>query len=456
KESEFYLADPGSGGAKGIGGEDPQRLLDLYIDPAYNNGTNGDEGLHGFICPRVQPPALESLNWIIELDEMISRAFEIKEMGLPNMEPDMGVFHTTFDGGVIDTSLITPSGIPIGPKVQDPNIMHMRGLGHSFELYLINEMEMGNWTVQLFGADVPDTGKEVTVYFYGILKNQAPVADAGPDKVVECSSHQGGDVTLDAHLSSDPDNDYLTYTWTDEMGNVIGSNQSLSMTVPLGSHDFTMTVEDFAGGTDSDSMMVEVTDSNPPILALSTDILVVNYSSGNDPGSIVDLSGLTSAVDVCSPTVTIENDAPSYFPGGPTIVTFTATDESGNTARAYLLVMVVYEFGGFRPPIRSDGSHAYKSGRTIPVKFRLLADDGTFISGAGGTLSVFKITGNDSEPIAFEPAGSSNVGNYFRCDKDEGQYIYNLKTKGFDAGEYLLLVQLDDGSSHSITVTVRN
>jgi hypothetical protein len=458
-ENEFNVnqAIPGSGGSGGAGGEHAQRLLDLGLDPAYNRGARGDDGLVGDVCPRLSgsPPAPDWVEELVHLDENIIRGYEIKEMGLPGMDPDTGMFLTEFEDGDIDTTLITPSGDKIGPDIIDPNIIHKEGLGHSFELYIIRDFEYGNWTVELYGADVPKGVMHVTLRWYGIWLNQPPTADAGPDQTVECAGPAGSNAELDGLSSSDPDGDPLTFSWTDEIGTIIGTIPRISVTLPLGSQDFTLTVDDTLGGIASDTTTVTVEDTIPPDLTLSTDVLVVNYSSGNAPGSLVDLSGLASAVDICSATVSIANDAPSHFSAGRTLVTFTATDESGNSAEASVLVFVIYGFGGFQPPIRTDGSSVYKSGRTIPIKFQLLAADGTFISSAHPTLSVLRITGNSTEPVLFQPAGSSNIGNNFRYDSDNGQYIYNLKTKGFSEGTYQLIVLLNDGTAQSVSVSIR-
>ena len=74
--------------------------------------------------------------------------------------------------------------------------------------------------------------------------NQPPVADASAT-VTQIVSANGIDalVTLDGSRSHDPDNDALTYTWS-ESGNTIALGAVAQVTLPLGSHTITLTVND--------------------------------------------------------------------------------------------------------------------------------------------------------------------------------------------------------------------
>jgi hypothetical protein len=97
--------------------------------------------------------------------------------------------------------------------------------------------------------------------------DQLPVADAGPDRTVECSGPGGAEVTLDGSGSTDPNDDPLTFTWTGPFGTMAG--ETVYPYLPLGTHTITLTVDDGEGHTDSDTVDVTVTDSTPPALSVS-------------------------------------------------------------------------------------------------------------------------------------------------------------------------------------------
>lgn len=155
--------------------------------------------------------------------------------------------------------------------------------------------------------------------------NGPPVADAGPDQTVECASPSGTVVTLDGTGSSDPNGDTLTFTWTDSFGTVTGSTPSV--TLSLGSSVITLTVSDGLL-TDTDTVVVTVLDTTLPDITAPAGFMVFANTDGGWTGDI----GQAIATDTCDADVDITNDAPTVFPLGDTIVTWTATDDAGNQA----------------------------------------------------------------------------------------------------------------------------
>jgi hypothetical protein len=103
------------------------------------------------------------------------------------------------------------------------------------------------------------------------------VADAGPDRVAEAWGTDGTEVVLDGSLSFDPDDDALSFRWTDESGLVeLGTGPTLTLTLPAGTYTFRLTVGDSRGGEDEDDVTITVEDTTPPhirALTVSPDTL---------------------------------------------------------------------------------------------------------------------------------------------------------------------------------------
>jgi serine protease AprX len=88
--------------------------------------------------------------------------------------------------------------------------------------------------------------------------NNAPVANAGPDKTYKSNrKSRSATFTLDGRASTDPDGDPLTYAWS-LGGAPVGSGSTLSQTRPQGSYLFTLTVSDGRGGTSTDTVTIKV------------------------------------------------------------------------------------------------------------------------------------------------------------------------------------------------------
>lgn len=166
-----------------------------------------------------------------------------------------------------------------------------------------------------------------------VCPNQPPDADAGPDQTVEQSSSAGTPVILDGSGSSDPDGDPLTFTWTGPFGTATGI--SPTVTLPLGSHIISLTVFD-GQATDSDTVMITVVDTTPPDLTVPADVTVEQESAA---GTVVPLSA--TATDICDADVDITDNQMAIYPLGVTVVTFTATDDSGNVSSKTVTVTVV-------------------------------------------------------------------------------------------------------------------
>jgi hypothetical protein len=99
--------------------------------------------------------------------------------------------------------------------------------------------------------------------------NHPPVANAGADQTVACQAHGCASVTLNGSGSSDPDGDALSYVWTDQANNVVGTAAVVQLNVTVGVHSFNLTVTDTGGLTSTAATHVTVQDTTPPALSVA-------------------------------------------------------------------------------------------------------------------------------------------------------------------------------------------
>jgi len=138
------------------------------------------------------------------------------------------------------------------------------------------------------------------------------------------------------------------------------------------------------------------------------------------------------------------------------LINHTAIDNAGNQASKSVTWYVRYGFGGIVQPINPDGSSIFKLGSTIPVKFQLRDANGNFVSTAVARIYAAKISdqivGNEMEPVS---TSAATTGNLFRYDGAANQYIFNLSTKSLSKGGWQLRIELDDGTSQLVTISLK-
>ena len=108
------------------------------------------------------------------------------------------------------------------------------------------------------------SGVDMGAYESPAVENHAPLADAGVDRTVSADGCFAT-VLLNGSASSDPDGDPLNFAWTGPFGTVPGPVPPVSL--PIGTHAITLTVDDGRGGSSSDTVIVTVVDTAPPTIA---------------------------------------------------------------------------------------------------------------------------------------------------------------------------------------------
>ena len=216
-----------------------------------------------------------------------------------------------------------------------------------------------------------------------------------------------------------------------------------------GSHPTSATVTDAVGNvSDSASLTVQV-DATDPNLSVTCPSAVLLHAAG--VSATVSASDDESGLDA-DPSATVAIDTSAV---GPQTVTRTATDNVGHSVEKSCTTEVQYMFSGVLQPINPDGSSIFKLGSTVPVKFQLTDAEAAAIGGAAAHLTIAKVS-NNVEGSFVEAVSTSNAttGSLFR-DAGDGQYIFNLSTKGLSTGTWSLKISLDDGTSYTTSISLR-
>jgi hypothetical protein len=106
------------------------------------------------------------------------------------------------------------------------------------------------------------------------LENQSPIANAGPDQIVDADSSCTATVTLDGSGSTDPDSnpgtndDIVSFEWYEDE-ELLGNGETMSYAFPSGVHVVSLKVTDSAGEVDDDELIIEFVDNTPPEISVS-------------------------------------------------------------------------------------------------------------------------------------------------------------------------------------------
>ncbi len=130
---------------------------------------------------------------------------------------------------------------------------------------------------------------------------------------------------------------------------------------------------------------------------------------------------------------------------GPHSYIVTSTDNAGNLATFTVQYDVHYAFTPISP---KPASTRFQLGATIPVRFQLTDALGNFVSTATAQIWV------DSPTNPGGSSGSANLGNYCRYDLMDNQYVFNLSTRGMTTGLHTIYITVDDGTVHTLSVTL--
>lgn len=178
-----------------------------------------------------------------------------------------------------------------------------------------------------------------------VPENEVPTVTTPSPVTVECTGGQNL-VTLSVDVD-DADDHPLTVTW--KVDGVVEEVDNVA--TPPGTVDFEFDYQDGVSSVEVEvtdgydtataSTTVTVEDTTDPTIIVAADVVVPT-----DPGEAYATNVVLDepqVFDLCDGDPTLTNDAPSVYPLGETIVTWTATDADGNVATGEQKVTVVDE-----------------------------------------------------------------------------------------------------------------
>lgn len=229
---------------------------------------------------------------------------------------------------------------------------------------------------------------------------------------------------------------------------------STSFAVPEGTHTLSVYAVDLAENTETAQSFAFSVDTTAPEITIaapqSNARYLLNALIFADFSATDALSGLASLVSEIPNGAALDTTV-----AGEKTFSVVAADNAGNTKEETVIYHILYEFSGVLPPLKQDGSGSFKEGSTIPVKFALDDANGKSISSATARLYLSKVEDGQIGPETQAPSTSAAEGNRFRYDAADNQYIFNLKTKELSTGVWQLRIELDDGTSKYVNLTLR-
>jgi arabinogalactan endo-1,4-beta-galactosidase len=204
----------------------------------------------------------------------------------------------------------------------------------------------------------------------------------------------------------------------------------------------------------------------PPVVNAGPSAVILKGATFSSAGSFTDADAhlsFSATVDYGDgsgvQTLTLNADktfslSHSYAAVGEHEVTVSVTDDEGRTGIATTTVHVVYEFGGFLPPIAGgSATNQAQAGGVVPVKFSLTGDQGLAIFAAGYPKSVrIGAGGAEGDPQPAASAGGSGLSYNAATD----QYVFAWKTdRAWRGTTRQLVLQFDDGTTHTAVFNFR-
>ena len=176
------------------------------------------------------------------------------------------------------------------------------------------------WSATDEAGNTGEATQTITVTELVIVDTVAPEVTAPANVTVEATG-----ITTTVEIG--------TATAVDTIDGVLTATADNTGPYPVGTTTVTWSATDAAENTGSAMQTVIVEDTTPPLVTAPEDVTV------SAPATVADI-GSATAIDVVDGAVTPTADDVGPYPVGTTIVTWSATDEAGNTGEVMQTVTV--------------------------------------------------------------------------------------------------------------------
>jgi len=378
--------------------------------------------------------------------------------------------------------------------------------------------QSGNYlTTTGFGSAVAPVPPASTIVMQAIatdevgnaVTSQLPVAHAGVDRAVECTSPAGAQVTLDGSRSTGAGT--LSFQWAGPFGTATGATPARQL--PLGTSTVALSIADASGFTSSDSAQITVQDTTPPTITLPTPAassICANSATvtvGQATATDVRATGLTptgqlisaNGVAVVPPVPVVSGQA--ALRAGTNTIRWTVSDGHGNTTTRDQIVVVGSKIqaglsfllddraqmlntsGGFAP-VLSSGTGSTRIGQDcktggvisrgpVTVQHRAVVNGNVLSAGTvtkdGDATVTGTITGNGTVSLPALPTlptcpaatlGGFTVNAGQTMTKPPGSYtngtVINGGTLNLQSGDYFFQsLTINAGSTVRVPATTR-
>ena len=299
---------------------------------------------------------------------------------------------------VIDTTLptvIVPNDIQIEASSIDANIVEF-GSAEASDLVEISSITndapevfpLGETIITWTTTDTSGNSASDT-QIISVIDTTSPIIEQPEDIIVNASSKSTNTVVLDSISVIESISD-------------VNITNNAPLYYEFGETLVTWTATDTSGNSASSTQIISVIDTSSPQLTIPQNIIVDAVNTTN----FIEI-GLAFVEDIIDDSPTITNDAPEVFPLGETIITWTTTDTSGNSAfdTQIISVQACGNSPSYYNTIVGSEDDDVLMGTTLPdLIFAKGGDD--IISGSKGNDCILGGEGND---IIFGNDGNDNM-----------------------------------------------